>query len=287
VVAQYEYGPFGELLRATGPLARTFNFLFSTKYFDWETGLYYYGHRYYNPSTGRWLSRDPIEEAGGLNLYCGLRNDANNYIDAFGLKESKQCFGAGVQSFGIGGQGNIGPIGYLISARASFTYQSCTTCCGKRDDIVDINASFSASFTGSSGYARVPFGGVDWGAEVRWGLIVRGTVEATAGARFESDRCNGKGLTGKICLSGKGSLGIGGGAVATVTVAGLTQQLGADLMGNAFATITRCYECNNDHCEWGKLKVCGGADVTATFYLLFARTSFTLWKGQTCAELDL
>jgi len=66
LVAQYEYGPFGELLRATGPLAREFNFLFSTKYFDWETGLYYYGHRYYSPTTGRWPNRDPIGELGFL-----------------------------------------------------------------------------------------------------------------------------------------------------------------------------------------------------------------------------
>ena len=90
VVAQYEYGPFGELLRATCPLAREFNFLFSTKYFDWETGLYYYGHRYYNPTTGRWLSRDPIVEGGGLNLYGFVRNNPVNYYDHLGLK-AKKC----------------------------------------------------------------------------------------------------------------------------------------------------------------------------------------------------
>ncbi|HOH41463.1 MAG TPA: RHS repeat-associated core domain-containing protein [Verrucomicrobiota bacterium] len=245
LTAQYEYGPFGELLRTTGPMAKANPFRFSTKYQDDETDLLYYGYRYYNPSTGRWPNRDPIGEQGGQNLYCGLRNDPNNYIDPLGLK---QCVGAGVQSFGFGGQGNIGPIGYLIAGRGSFAYQRCSTCCGKQDDIVDINASFQASFTGSSGFAQVVLG-VDWGAMVRYGILVRGGVEATAGARFESDRCNGKGLTGKMCLSGKGSLGIGGGAVATVTVAGLVQQFGADLMGNGYATITRCYECNNDHCE--------------------------------------
>jgi len=68
VVARYEHGPFGELLRASGPMARDFNFLFSTKYYDWETGFCYYGFRYYDPSTGRWLSPDPIAEWGGLNL---------------------------------------------------------------------------------------------------------------------------------------------------------------------------------------------------------------------------
>ncbi|MCX8157789.1 MAG: hypothetical protein N3J91_15335, partial [Verrucomicrobiae bacterium] len=64
LVAQYEYGPFGELLRATGPLPQSFNPLFSTKYHDWETGLLYYGYRYYNPTTGRWPNRDPLRELG-------------------------------------------------------------------------------------------------------------------------------------------------------------------------------------------------------------------------------
>jgi hypothetical protein len=88
-----------------------------------------------------------------------------------------------------------------------------------------------------------------------------------------------------MCLSGKGSLGIGGGAVATVTVVGLVQQFGADLMGNGYATFTRCYECNNDHCEWGKINICVGADITATFYLFLARTTITIWKGEACFEL--
>ena len=38
-----------------------------------ESGLYYYGYRFYHPTLMRWLNRDPIEEDGGLNLYgfCG------------------------------------------------------------------------------------------------------------------------------------------------------------------------------------------------------------------------
>jgi RHS repeat-associated protein len=83
--AQYEYGPFGELLRATGPLAQTFNHLFSTKYFDWETGLSYYGHRYYSPTPARWLSRDPIAELGGLNVYLYVGNYPIGQTDIMGL----------------------------------------------------------------------------------------------------------------------------------------------------------------------------------------------------------
>ena len=44
----------------------------------------YYGFRYYDPETGRWPSRDPIAERGGLNLYGFVGNDALNYWDYLG-----------------------------------------------------------------------------------------------------------------------------------------------------------------------------------------------------------
>jgi RHS repeat-associated protein len=59
---------------------------FQTATDDDETDLLYYGHRYYNPSTGRWPSRDPAEEdEGGPNLYGFVGNDAVDQADAFGL----------------------------------------------------------------------------------------------------------------------------------------------------------------------------------------------------------
>jgi len=84
VSAQYEYGPFGELLRATSSAASLNPFRFSTKYADAETGLLYYGFRYYNPSTGRWLSRDPVGERGGANLYRVVNDNPIRYVDALG-----------------------------------------------------------------------------------------------------------------------------------------------------------------------------------------------------------
>ncbi len=88
--AVYEYGPFGELLRATGPMAKNNPFRFSTKYQDDETDLVYYGHRYYNASTGRWLSRDPKAETGGLNLYDFAANDGITKCDCLGLMTLSQ-----------------------------------------------------------------------------------------------------------------------------------------------------------------------------------------------------
>jgi RHS repeat-associated protein len=75
---------FSELLRATGPMAKLNPFRFSTKHQDDETDLVYYGYRYYNASTGRWLSRDPIGERGGKNLYGFVANNPVNQIDILG-----------------------------------------------------------------------------------------------------------------------------------------------------------------------------------------------------------
>ena len=43
-----------------------------------------YGYRYYDPVTGRWPSRDPLEEEGGMNLYEFVGNDAISTVDPFG-----------------------------------------------------------------------------------------------------------------------------------------------------------------------------------------------------------
>ena len=45
-----------------------------------------YLYRYYDPLTGRWPNRDPIEEEGGLNLYGFVGNDVVNVIDELGLE---------------------------------------------------------------------------------------------------------------------------------------------------------------------------------------------------------
>ena len=84
-VAHYEYGPFGEVTASTGDLAVGNPFRFSTKYWDDETGLGYWGYRYYDPITGRWLSRDPIGERGGENIYGFIQNDPVDVIDNLGL----------------------------------------------------------------------------------------------------------------------------------------------------------------------------------------------------------
>jgi len=109
VAARYEYGPFGELIRATGPMAKVNPFRFSTKYQDEETGLVYYGYRYYDPGTGRWLNRDPLGEPGfellrgrqlnllgdGPNLCTFTHNNPVNYYDVDGCVAPVLIFSIG------------------------------------------------------------------------------------------------------------------------------------------------------------------------------------------------
>ena len=109
--ARYEYGPFGELLRATGPMARANPFRFSTKYQDDETDLLMYALRPYSPPTGRFLCKDPIGEHGGRNLYGFVGNDPLDRFDPLGLM-SVDDFNNGVTSISEG----LNDIGFLEGA---------------------------------------------------------------------------------------------------------------------------------------------------------------------------
>ena len=85
IAAHYEYDPFGNTIVANGSEAGSNPFRFSTKSLDTETGLSYYGYRYYSPELGRWISKDPLQELGGINLYIFVGNCPVGYIDYLGL----------------------------------------------------------------------------------------------------------------------------------------------------------------------------------------------------------
>jgi RHS repeat-associated protein len=87
--ARYEYGPFGEPIRVTGPAAGLNPFRFSTKRTDPTTDLVLYEYRVYSPTLGRWLSRDPIGELGGWASYAIGANSLLNTVDLYGLKDYK------------------------------------------------------------------------------------------------------------------------------------------------------------------------------------------------------
>ena len=88
-VARYDYDPYGNITSQSGDRADANSFRFSSKYWEGELGIYYYGYRFYSPQLGRWIGRDPIEEGGGANLYRFVGNIPINRIDFLGLWESR------------------------------------------------------------------------------------------------------------------------------------------------------------------------------------------------------
>ena len=82
--ARYEYAPFGRLIAAERNMAQESRFRFSCEYMDDELGLVYYNYRHLNPTDGRWINRDPIQEQGGWNLYAFIRNRINIEVDLLG-----------------------------------------------------------------------------------------------------------------------------------------------------------------------------------------------------------
>jgi RHS repeat-associated protein len=84
VAAHFEYDPFGNTTINTDA-TNQFSYKFSTKPQDVETGLYYYGYRYYDAISGRWMNRDSIMEKDGFNLYCLLKNTPLGQCDILGL----------------------------------------------------------------------------------------------------------------------------------------------------------------------------------------------------------
>ena len=84
LVAEYAYDAFGNTISSSGSMASVFPHRFSTKYYDSETSLYYYGYRYYSPSLGRWISRDPIEEEDAPNLHLFVFNGSLYAVDSLG-----------------------------------------------------------------------------------------------------------------------------------------------------------------------------------------------------------
>jgi RHS repeat-associated protein len=83
--ASYRYDAFGKTLQATGPAAAMNRYRFSTKPIESGSGLAFYGYRYLSPELGRWLSRDPIAEKGGLHLYQFVKNNSGTELDRLGL----------------------------------------------------------------------------------------------------------------------------------------------------------------------------------------------------------
>ncbi len=87
LAAHYEYSAFGKTLlslSADGLADKLNPWRFSSEYADDALGLVYYNYRHYNPQDGRWMSRDRVDEVGGINLYSFCDSSPENRYDVRG-----------------------------------------------------------------------------------------------------------------------------------------------------------------------------------------------------------
>ncbi|WPO81910.1 RHS repeat-associated core domain-containing protein [Chryseobacterium sp. JJR-5R] len=80
----YEYMPFGESLMELSTRDYDNPYKYNGKELDSQTGLYYYGARYYDPQRSFWLSVDPLVEIT-MSPYAYTWNDPVNYADPTGM----------------------------------------------------------------------------------------------------------------------------------------------------------------------------------------------------------
>lgn len=82
LVGQYDYDAWGNAAVVNGNM--TVDFGFTGHYFHQPSGLNLSMYRAYNPTLGRWISRDPIAERAGINLYGYVYNDPTRLTDPLG-----------------------------------------------------------------------------------------------------------------------------------------------------------------------------------------------------------
>jgi RHS repeat-associated protein len=109
---------------ACARLKSSISFEKSQKNQDFSKGVTYYGYRYYDPVTGRWPSRDPIGEVGGINLYGFVGNQSISVSDFLGLliwyntKVVSKSFIAGIPRVMRPGVAHPGPRRLAVAAAA-------------------------------------------------------------------------------------------------------------------------------------------------------------------------
>ncbi len=92
VVATMLHDAWGNIRASSGSSLGNYRFTGAER--DVTTGLYYMGARFYDPTIGRWLSEDPVQDTfnpAALNFYAYVQNSPVNWIDPTGLQTCDQA----------------------------------------------------------------------------------------------------------------------------------------------------------------------------------------------------
>ena len=102
IVESYRYDAWGRVLGVYNAAGNQIDesaignrILWQGRDFSFKTGLYYFRARYYDPGSGRWISKDPLGISGGLNQYVAFADNPVIFADPLGLTVS------GILDFGV------------------------------------------------------------------------------------------------------------------------------------------------------------------------------------------
>ena len=310
VVERYAYSAYGQVtfVDASGPeisnSAISNRFTYTGREWDNGLSLYHYRARMYDAVGGRFCSVDPMGYEDGLSMYLFVRNSPSMNVDPTGLF----CVGASVSPPGLpgmGGMGKIGPIGWDIDISATLDMQTCDKVCpcggphsGKTvsDESLGVSISARGEVFGSTYGGAVSdklSGGALYG---HWwaGIKVSGGFSGSASGEMFTDRCNDRGLNGRVCLSAGGTFAVAGGGEAVVNVKTWRKihhwRLAAYVEGRLNLNYKTCYTCIDDDCSWeaGQFCVQGRVDVNLQVFgwiknrWISSGVKINVWSGETC-----
>lgn len=111
--ARYDYDPYGVRTKVAGDLDASIGF--TGHYFHAPSGLSLTMYRAYDAQTGRWLSRDPLREDAGLNMYAYVGNNPANSVDPLGL----DTYAVGISGGGFLGVGLTTSFGLIADTKGN------------------------------------------------------------------------------------------------------------------------------------------------------------------------
>ncbi len=201
--ARYDYDPYGVRTKLAGDLEASAGY--TGHYFHAQSGLHLTMFRAYDAQTSRWLSRDPLGEEEGMNLYAYVANSPVNGVDPLGLYTFQ---------FGVDVGGNLAAGGGVAgSVSGGFIFDTS----GNVGVYGGVNYGVAAGAGGKAFSAGVMGTSADTIYEATGGNEWSGSLGGGVGATLSGTAAGGKKDNGDGWLGLGASLGAGGGLSGSLT----------------------------------------------------------------------